>query len=183
MTNTPERDRFDELPDGIDRRGAHRAPLARRRGITFAWAALITGLLVGAGTIGLFAINGKLDVIGFLLPGLRPTASAAPTAPPTVDAKMTVNVLNGTAKDGLASQVGDKLAKAGLTIGTKSNSSETTVKHTMVFYAQKSYEGAARGVCQALASTCSIKLTQAYATGGSPLTLVVANDYKVVAAN
>jgi hypothetical protein len=182
MNSTPEPDRFDELPEGVDRRGAHRAPLVRRRAVTFAWAALVTGLLVGAGTIGLFAVNGKLDVVGFLLPGLRPTASAAPTAPPTVDAKMTVNVLNGTATEGLASEVGDKLAHAGVAIGSKSNSSETTVKHTMVFYGQKSYEGGARGVCKALASTCSIKFTNAYATSGTPLTLVVGNDYLVAAA-
>ncbi|MEN9752270.1 MAG: hypothetical protein RLZZ600_1317 [Actinomycetota bacterium] len=183
MKNTEERDRFDELPDGIDRRGSHRAPLVRRRVVTFAWAALVTGLLVGAGTIGLFAMNGKLDVVGFLLPGLKPTPSAIPTAAPTVDAKMTVNVLNGTATEGLASQVGEKLAAAGITVGTKSNSSETTVKHTMVFYSQKSSEGAARGVCKALASTCSIKFTSAYAASSAPLTLVMGKDYKVVSTN
>lgn len=182
MTNTPEKDRFDELPLSVDRRGSHRAPIARRRAITFAWAALITGVLVLGGTIGLFASSGKLDVIAFLIPGARPAATPTPTAVPTVDAKMAINILNGTETEGLSSQVGDVLSKAGLTVGTKSNSSETSIKKTMVFYAQKSYEGAARGACKALGATCTIKFTNAYATSGAPLTMVIGSDYLTPAA-
>jgi hypothetical protein len=177
MTQTPEKDRFDELPLSVERRGSHRAPVARRRAVTFAWAALITGVLVLGGTIGLFASSGKLDVIAFLLPGIKPASTPTPTAVPTVDAKMTVNILNGTATEGLSSKVGDILAKAGVAVGTKSNSSETTVAKTMVFYGQKSFEGAARGTCQALGATCAIKFTNAYAASGAPLTMVIGSDY------
>jgi hypothetical protein len=177
MTHSPEKDRFDELPLTVDRRGAHRAPIARRRAITFAWSALVTGVLVLAGTIGLFASTGKLDVVAFLLPGVHSVATPTPTVVPTVDAKMAINILNGTATEGLSSKVGDVLTKAGLTVGTKSNSSETSITKTMVFYAQKNFEGAARGACKALGATCAIKFTTAYATSGAPLTMVIGSDY------
>lgn len=183
MTNTPEKDRFDELPLAVERRGSHRAPLAHRKAVTFAWSALVTGVLVLAGTIGLFASTGKIDVLSFLLPGISPASTPVPTAAPTVDAKMTINILNGTATEGLSTKVGEVLSKAGLTVGTKSNSSETTVAKTMVFYGQKSYEGAARGACNALGATCIIKFTNAYATSGAPLTMVVGNDYLAPATN
>lgn len=182
MTEPAEKDRFDEIPSAVERRGSHRAPVVRRRVVTFAWASLVTGALVLAGTIGLFASSGKLDLVAFLIPGAKPVSTPTPTAMPTVDPKMSVNILNGTETEGLSTKVGEVLSKAGIAVGTKSNSSETTVKKTMVFYGQKTYEGAARGVCQALATPCSIKFTNAYATSGAPLTLVVGSDYLAPAA-
>ena len=47
-------DRFDNLPEGLLRIGAHRAAAKRGRGwIAFAWAALATGILVALGLYGL----------------------------------------------------------------------------------------------------------------------------------
>lgn len=178
MTPSFETDRFDSVPEDVARRGSHRAPIVRRRVVTFGWSALATGVLVLAGTLGLFASTGKLDLLSFLP---APSATPVPTAAPTVDPKMAVNILNGTPTEGLSSQVGDKLAKAGVTVGTKSNSSETTVTKTMVFYGTKTYEGAARGVCNALGSACIIKFTSAYATSTAPLTMVIGSDYLAAA--
>lgn len=180
--NTPESgeqaaSRFDALPGKLERTGTHRLPSGRRRFVTFAWAALATGVLVAVGTMGLFAYNGKLDIIHWLFPNTVPTASPVPTAPPTVDPKMAVNVLNGTSREGLATEVGDKLVAGGWTVAARTNSSETDVKKTMVFYAVKTYEGAARGVCDTLGKPCQIKFTSAFANSGSPLTVVVGNNY------
>ena len=178
MATKTEPDRFDELPTDIDRRGSHRSLGRRRGGVTFAWAALSTGILVVLGTMGLFAYNGKLDVVRFLFPGTVATAKPVPTAAPTIDPKMAIAVLNGTPTQGLATTVGDILTKAGLTVSSRANSSETTVKRTMVFYSAKSAEGAARGACTALKSACLIKLTTAYANSGSPLTMVIGLNFK-----
>ena len=53
-TTARPRDRFDDVPADLARVGAHRAPARRGRGfVTFAWAALATGALVGAGVLGL----------------------------------------------------------------------------------------------------------------------------------
>jgi len=169
--------RLDALPVELERTGAHRAPSGRRRFVTFAWAALATGILVAVGTMGLYAYNGKLDIVHWLFPNTGPTASPVPTVPATVDPKMAVNVLNGTNREGLATEVGDKLVAGGWTVAARTNSSETDVKRTMVFYAVKSYEGAARGVCKTLGNPCQIKFTSAFANSGSPLTVVVGNNY------
>ncbi len=157
------------------RAGAHRVAGIRAGWIVFAWAALATGVLTAAGTMGLFAYNGKLDIIHWIFPG--PTASPTPTAPPTVDPAMHITILNGTDRAGLATEVATTLTADGWTIGTASNSSETNVKRTLVFYAVPTYEGAARGACDSLGSVCDIKLTNAFATSGSELTMVIGADY------
>ena len=183
MATKTSPDRFDELPTQIDRGGSHRTLRRRRGGVTFAWAALSTGILVALGTMGLYAYNGKLDVVHFLFPGTVATAKPVPTAAPTIDPKAPIAVLNGTATEGLATTVGDILAKAGLTVSSRANSSETTVKRTMVFYSAKSAEGAARGACKALGAPCLIKFTNAYANSGSTLTMVVGANFPVSVAN
>ena len=119
------RDRFDDVPDrdgrggdhGRDedhgrggahgRVGAHRAPrdpLARWR--AFGIAALATGLLVGAGVLGLSAIGDRvnLDLPRVLPTGPAPEDTPVPqeTAPPVTDPAtitlpdgFTITVLNG----------------------------------------------------------------------------------------
>jgi hypothetical protein len=177
MKTTPPQDRFDEFTAEPDRRGAHRAPVVRHRLITFAWSALITGVLVLAGTIGLFASTGKLDIVAFIFPAVSQSQQEASAAPATLDPMAGITILNGTAREGLGGTVAEVLTKAGLTVATTSNSSETDVAKTMVFYSAKNFEGAARGVCQALQHTCVIKFTSAYSNSGTPLTLVLGVDY------
>ena len=169
--------RLDALPETLERTGIHRAPSGRRRIVTFAWAALATGILVAVGTMGLFAYNGKLDIIHWLFPNTSPTDGPNPTVLPTVDPKLTISVLNGTAREGLATEVGDKLVAGGWTVAARSNSSETDVKKTMVFYAVKTFAGAALGVCQTLGDPCEVKFTSAFGNSASPLTLVVGNNF------
>jgi hypothetical protein len=174
-------DRFDNVPPEIQRVGAHRSS---RRSVSpwliFAWAALITGLIVGGSAAYIFGSNGKLQA--FLFPVSTPTPTPTPTATPTVAPDILVNVFNATPIVGLATTVGDQLAAAGVPVGVKSNASVTDTKKTIVFYSTKGTEGAARGVCVALNNSCQIKLTSAYASSQAPLTLVLGADYRIPAA-
>src|SRR6187549_2296284 len=73
-------DQFDDLPADLARVGAHRAPPRAGRGwITFAWAALFTGIFVLAGLLGLNALRG----LSFL--GEPPVNSATPSVEVTAD--------------------------------------------------------------------------------------------------
>jgi len=68
------RDRFDEVPHDLDRVGAHRSEPRRGRGwIVFAWAALATGVLVGAGVVALGVLN---DSFQFVAPTSTSSAQA-----------------------------------------------------------------------------------------------------------
>ena len=83
MAKSPK-DQFDDLPADLARVGAHRAPPRAARGwVTFAWAALFTGLFVVAGTLGLNWYRG----LGFLgeTPSSSGTPSALVTAEPVLD--------------------------------------------------------------------------------------------------
>jgi hypothetical protein len=180
---TIEKDRFDELPVSIDRRGAHRAPRETHPGIAFAWAALITGIIVSVGTLAIFAFNGRIDIVSFLFPAASNSSTAAASAGPTVDPAATISIFNGTEQNGLAVQAGDALKRAGFTVGSISSSSETTATKTIVFYFQKGNEGAAKGACQVLGASCTTKFTSAFAESGVPLTVIIGSDYLPSAAN
>jgi hypothetical protein len=169
------RDRFDRIPHGIERVGAHRAPRRRGQGwITFAWAALASVVLAGLGIVGISVFNERLNFGD--VP--QPTASEAPveTAPPTVAPDVPVTVLNGTETSGLAARAAEALTAAGVPIGTTANASENTLTVTYVYYATADLEGAARGVAQALPEA-EIRLDAKFAETGTPLVVVLGSDY------
>jgi hypothetical protein len=174
-------DRFDDVPPEMQRVGAHRSSgRSSSPWLIFAWAALVTGLIVGGSSAYILGSSGKLQA--FLFPVSTPTPTPVPTASPTIAPELSVNVFNATPIVGLATTVGDQLAAAGVPVGVKSNASVTDTKKTIVFYSTKGAEGAARGVCVALNNTCQIKLTSAYASSQAPLTLVIGADYKIPTA-
>lgn len=174
-------DRFDDVPPEIQRVGAHRASgRSWSPWVIFAWAALITGLIVGGSSAYIFGSNGKLQA--FLFPLITPSPTPTPTANPTVAPDVLVNVFNATPIVGLATTVGDQLAAEGVLVGVKSNASVTDSPKTIVFYSTKSTEGAARGVCVALKNSCEIKFTSAYASSQAQLTLVLGADYVIPTA-
>lgn len=178
-------DRFDEIPDGLERVGAHRAPRPRGRGwIAVGWAALATIVLVGAGIFGLSLINGAISFSGPTSSAGAPSTSAAaptpsstptPTIVPTVDPSLSVNVLNGTGTEGLAGTVGDKLKAAGWTIGALANADRTDVTQTVVYYADPSLQAAALGVAQSLPGA-AVQQTQDFADTGADITVVAGSD-------
>ncbi len=180
MPRFPE-DSFDRLPAQPDRVGAHRGPRPRGRGwIVFAWAALATVLLVGAGVTYLAVVNNNIQFTDAFGGGSSTSSavasdSATPTPTPvaTTDPSLDVTVLNGTTNLGLASRVGDAAAAAGWTIATMANASATDVATTVVYYADPADEGAALGLAQLLGTT-TIEQSTNYQ---GKLTVVLGADY------
>ncbi|WP_136708611.1 LytR C-terminal domain-containing protein [Agromyces sp. H66] len=170
------RDRFDSIPHGIERVGAHRAPVRRgARWVAFGWAALATVVLVVVGIVGVVLLNDRLD---FADTGAASTPTPTPvvTAPPTVAPDIPVTVLNGTTTTGLAARAGEALAAAGIPVGTTANASTSDLTETVVYYATPDLEGAARGVAQALPEA-DVRLSEQFAEIGTPLALVLGSDY------
>jgi len=105
------RDRFDDVPEDLQRVGAHRAARRRGRGwLVFGWALAATLALVAAGVIALTVIGQDIAFEGgTVLPATdsaTPTPTADATPEPVIDASILVTVLNGTDTTGLAAQVG-----------------------------------------------------------------------------
>ncbi|MDQ1589158.1 MAG: hypothetical protein QOJ77_2323 [Microbacteriaceae bacterium] len=182
MANKYPKDRFDAVPDNLQRVGAHRAPRAKGRGwIGFAWAALATAILIGIGVIGLFAVNSGINLPGGLggapTPTPTPTSTPTPTIVPTVDPSLNLTVLNGTTTTGLATSVGDTLVKAGWKVGARGNASATNITKTVVYYSDPKNQAAALGVAQSLPGA-PVAMTQDFAVSGADITVVVGSDYK-----
>ena len=181
---TLPRDKFDEQPDDLLRVGAHRAPRKKGRGwVAFAWAALATVVLVGAGLYGLsrftdglsFDFGGQPQGTAAATP--TPTATAAPVADPTtIDPArlITVTVLNGTESTGLQNTVGDTLAAAAWPVGARTQASQKDVAETFVYYSDPANEDVARGLVAAL-GIGDIRLSDAFT--GAPVTVVLGADY------
>jgi hypothetical protein len=178
------RDRFDEIPDDLKRVGAHRAPRPRGRGwIAVGWAALATVVLVGAGIVGLSLVNGSISFHG---PGASssrtastsptPSPSPTPTVVPTVNPALTVNVLNGTTREGLATSVGDKLTAAGWKVGALANADQTNIAQTIVYYNDPANQGAALGVAQSVPGS-TVQQSTAFSDGGADITVVIGANY------
>ena len=181
MAEKYPRDRFDDIPDGLQRVGAHRAPRPKGRGwIAVGWAALAVVVLVAAGIFGLSLVSGSISFHGS--PNSpsgthTPTPTPTPTIVPTVDPSLTVNVLNGTTTSGLGGKVGDTLTKAGWKIGAVANADKQDLTQTIVYYSDAKNQAAALGVVQSLPGA-TIALTQDFAASGADLTVVVGSDYK-----
>lgn len=163
MTTTKERpqaDRFDAVPVDLARVGAHRTPKRRGRGfVTFAWAALATGLLVGAGVLGLGAIErGVTGGTGGVTGSAAAVTSAAPAA--TVDPDASVLVLNGTTTDGLAAAAKKQAGADGWKSVSTATASENDVKASTVYYPKSSQQGAALGLAKTLGITRTAQTDQ-----------------------
>ena len=177
-TSYPE-DRFDDIPKDLERVGAHRSPRKRGRGwIAFGWAALATIVLVAIGAVAIMLLNNGLDCRS------RPDTSRVgdPDAPrrpptPTQDPSVSITVLNGTATSGLAGQVADSLRAAGWTVGAASNADKQDYTDTVVYYADPTLEGAARGLAAAVPGA-DVQLSQDFADSGAQLVLVIGSDYQ-----
>ncbi|WP_104083630.1 LytR C-terminal domain-containing protein [Cryobacterium sp. Y11] len=182
MARKFEKDRFDTHTHSLDRVGAHRAPAKTGRGwIAFWWALGATVLLIVVGVVGIFTINNRLDFS--TIPGLSgasstpaPSETTVPTAVATVDPALTVNVLNGSANDGVAASVSDTLTAAGWVVSATGNASTDTEVSTVIYYSDASQEGAARGIAASLPGA-TIIISTSFAESGAALTVVVGNDY------
>ncbi|MDJ0350679.1 LytR C-terminal domain-containing protein [Cryobacterium sp. PH29-G1] len=176
------KDRFDTHAHALDRVGAHRAPGKKgRHWVAFWWALGATVLLIVVGVIGIFAINNRLDFSN--IPGLAsasatptPTETVIPTAEPTVDPALSVSVLNGSENNGVAASVSDTLTAAGWDVVDTGNASVNTEPTTVIYYAEATTEGAARGLAASLPGS-KIVISTNFVDSGADLTVVVGNDY------
>lgn len=189
MATSFQHDRFDELPDDLQRVGAHRVPRKPgRRWVGFAWAALATVVLVGAGVVGLMVLNGQLDAGSDTSAG-APSASAPaategeapvdapPPVEPIVDPALAVTVLNGTPTTGVAGAVGDLLTEAGWTVATRSNAATEDFTTTTVYYGDPALEAAAKGIVLSLPNATIAQSDDFAELGSASLVVVVGSDY------
>jgi hypothetical protein len=180
-------DQFDNLPDDLQRVGAHRGPRIKGHGwVAFAWAFLATGILV---VVGLFVLSLLDSSFQFPLTGGGSAASASPTPkstptpsitpitdPTTITARnITITVLNGTAESDAVTKAADKLEKAKWVVGSTGNSTESTIKQTVVYYSTPANKDVAEGIQLAL-GVGTIQLTDHFP--GAPITVVVGSDFK-----
>lgn len=192
-------DRFDDIPDDLVRVGAHRAPAPKGRGfVAFAWAALATGLIVGASVIGLSLFSDSINIdLPFSAPQADPLGSPSEepvveVAEPVLDPDLAITVLNGTTTTGLANTAADALLAAGWcgaagtsspeegpcagtgVTGSRANAGADDVEATVVFYPDAANEGAARALVQSL-GVGEIRMSSDYPQ--SPLTVLLGSDY------
>jgi cytoskeletal protein RodZ len=201
MAEKYPKDRFDRVPENLQRVGAHRPAKSRGRGwIGLLWALLAVVILVGLGVLGLFVVNGNINVtsLGSGMNGTpsatasvapTPTASAparshtprstpTPTLTATVDPALNVTVLNGTPTRGLATSVGKTLSSDGWRVGTVGNASRGDVTRTVVYYSDAANREAALGVVKSLTGAdATAVLSRAFAGSGADLVVVIGSDY------
>jgi len=187
---TYPKDQFDDLPEDLDRVGAHRGPAKKGGGwIAFAWAALATGVLIIGGLYGVTAVTGEG---GFTLPWTQtttdpvatPSASVIPTAEPVTSRaeikklgskrNITITVLNGTAENGLENTAYKALRKGKWPVTSAAPASADDIKQTIVYYSQKKNEDVARGIVEAL-GVGDVRLSTAFP--GAKITVVLGSDY------
>lgn len=172
------KDQFDDIPVDLARVGAHRAPLKSGRGwITFAWAALATGvfIVVGLGALNLY--RGQ-SILGEA-PPVNVTPSAEVTADPILDPALiaperniTITILNGTTTIDLENVAGDALV--GWPVGARLVASDRTEETTIVYYSNPADEDVARGLVIALGTG---EVRESTAFPGAPVTVVLGADY------
>ena len=172
MADRRPRDRFDDAPTDLARVGAHRAPRRSRAFVTFAWAALATGLLVGAGVLALNTIEARNTTAD---PSTAVSVASTPKA--TLDPSIDVVILNGTTTDGLAASAAARAKSAGWKAGSVAPASADTVKTSTVYYTAKSQEGAALGLAKSLGIAKTALSAQFVVPGQSRLTVVLGKDY------
>jgi len=174
-TSARPRDRFDDVPVDLARVGAHRAPVRRRGLVTFAWAALATGALVGVGVLGLGAIESRVSATGDT-GGASRSASSGPAA--TVDPAASVVVLNATTTTGLAANAAATAKADGWKVASTANADSTDVKVSTVYYGEKSQLGAALGLAKSLGIGKAPVQTDRFDVQGRPrLTVVLGADF------
>lgn len=176
MPTTIAKDRFDDVPEDLERVGAHRAPKPRGRGwIVFAWAALACGALVALGVLAMFLINDRVSFSSATQ--TTTTTSSAPTVAPTVDPETNIVLLNGTGVDGLASQASDALTAEGWTVQTADDAARSDYTQTTVYYSEAGQEGAAHGLAAALGDVPVEQSDRFAVEDQSRLVAVLGSDY------
>lgn len=183
MARFPQ-DQFDDLPEDLDRVGAHRAPPRRGRGwIAVGWAVLASAALVAAGLYGLSRLlpDFSIDLPDFSEPTDAPVVDPLPTAEPVTDPAtvdpalgLSISILNGSPTTGQQNVAGDALEAAGWPETVRARAATDDVATTTIFYQSSAFEGVARGIAQQL-GVGDVVLSDAYL--GAPVTVLLGADY------
>lgn len=152
------KDRFDDIPPGLERRGAHRAPRSRGARIaSWLWGLGAVAVLVLIGVIAMFIIDNLVSFDQAMEPTPTATASEAqgggqPQGPatPQRDGTVPVTVLNGTAQAGVAGDTSDTLTGMGWNVVTIDDADSEEHASTLIYYGDAAQEGAALALAQDL---------------------------------
>lgn len=179
MASSYPPDRFDVIPDDLERVGAHRAPPKPGAGwVKLAWAAIAVIVLVGLGVATLFIASGRIDLSAWFGTQSEPVVSASQgPVEATIDPSLSVTVLNGTQTDGLAEQVGATLAESGWMVGTQNNANDRGIEETVVYYAAEADLGAAKALAEQVGGAPTV-LSPGIADTGAQLMVVLGADFK-----
>lgn len=156
------KDRFDDFPRSLNRRGAHRAPrtaLSKLGSWLIALAAIV--LLVGFGVGVMWMIDRQVQFTGSMAGPTEEATTEAP-APPveetptptapvaTFDGEIAVTVLNGTDYLGLATAGSELLAAEGWNVVDTGDADSTNNPTTKVYVANEAQLGIAQAIVDKL---------------------------------
>lgn len=162
MANYPK-DRFDEFPKSVQRRGAHRAPRTRLSKLgswLIALASVLVLVAIGVGVM--WAIDRQVQFTASLAENTpKPTESAPATSEPSStptptettpepDKSMPVTVLNGEGSGGLATAGSETLTADGWTVDYVADADSYDNPTTMVYVASEDELPTAEGVVATL---------------------------------
>lgn len=180
-----EKDRFDDVPADLKRRGAHRSPRTRLSKLS-SWLVAIAAVivLVGVGVGVMWFIDGQVRFsAGGQDSPAATTTEAAPsdeTTPTpegpvaTKDTSIPVQVLNGAGQGGLATAGSKELDASGWNVTTVDDADASDYATTLVVVTDESELGAAMGVVQDLGfGTAAVN--PAKATSGE-ITVILGKD-------
>jgi len=157
------KDRFDDFPRTLKRRGAHRAPRTwASKFMSWIVAIIAFVLLVGIGVGVMWAIDNQVQFTADMggqeettSPTESSTAEATPTPTETgptatVDASLSVTVLNGIGTPGLATAGSEAMTSGGWTVGTVADADSFDYQTTSIVVASEDQRGAALGAQETL---------------------------------